>query len=47
MWSEKNEKNKLTITSNQYEEEDSCALKMSWIKKSLEPLNVSLHNFTS
>ena len=47
MWNEKNDKIKLTIISNQYEEGDRCALKMFWINKSLEPLNVSLHNFTS
>ena len=47
MWNEKNDKVKPTIKSNQYEEGDICALKMSWFDKSLEPLNVPLLNFTS
>ena len=47
MWNEKNDKIKLTIISYQYEEGDRYALKMSWINKSLEPLNVSLLYFTS
>ena len=38
----KNDAIKLTIKSNQYEEGDCCALKISWINNVLEPLNVSL-----
>ena len=42
----KNDAIKLTIKkSNQYEEGDRRALKMSWIKNVLEPLNVSLLYF--
>jgi len=40
MWNEKNNKIKRTIKSTQYEEGDRCALNMSWIDKSFEPLNV-------
>ena len=35
------------MISNQHEEEDRCALKMSLINRLLEPLNVSLLYFTS
>jgi len=47
MGNRKNDTIKLTIKSNQYEEGDFCALKMSWINNVLEPLNVSLLYFTS
>ena len=47
MWNEKNDKFKLTIISNKYEEGDRCALRLNWINKSLQPLNVSFDNVTS
>jgi len=47
VWNGKNDKAKLTIISNQYEEGERCAWKMSWINKLLERLNVSLLYITS
>jgi hypothetical protein len=47
IWKGKTCQIKLTIISNQHEEEDRCALKMSLINRLLEPLNVSLLYFTS
>ena len=47
MWNGKNDEIKLILISNQYEEGDRYALKMSWINKLLVPLNVSLLYFTA